>query len=181
MDELEQLPQSISSLRDKLHDSERCLADLEARHCSLLHDIQTKEHTLALERRVQRIRGTASDSQRLRGMGLFYWKRRRWPVKRRDDAVESLNWRAGTMLRLNIRDMSRLCATKLVMNEKNETICQHNKISFIITLKLRINLRINYSNKCLFELVTTPQNFDNSSPNWELIQIERLIKLLRID
>ncbi|XP_063859081.1 tektin-4-like [Scylla paramamosain] len=67
-DELQELPQSIESLRERLRASEDTLEDLHRLHEDFAKDILHREHTLSLERRCVTVRSVRQTQEKLQGL-----------------------------------------------------------------------------------------------------------------
>ncbi|MPC16110.1 Tektin-4 [Portunus trituberculatus] len=67
-DELQELPQSIASLRERLRASEDTLEDLHRLHEDFAKDILHREHTLSLERRCVTVRSVRQTQEKLQGL-----------------------------------------------------------------------------------------------------------------
>nr|XP_045594440.1 tektin-4-like [Procambarus clarkii] len=67
-DELEELPQSIEALRERLRASEDTLEDLHRLHEDFAKDILNREHTLSLERRCVTVRSLKQTQEKLLGL-----------------------------------------------------------------------------------------------------------------
>ena len=67
-DELDELPQSIESLRKCLRQSEDTLENLHRLHEDLVSDILNREHTISLEHRCVVVRSCSAPSSRLQGL-----------------------------------------------------------------------------------------------------------------
>ncbi|XP_069183239.1 tektin-4 isoform X2 [Procambarus clarkii] len=67
-DELEELPQSIEALRERLRASEDTLEDLHRLHEDFTKDILNREHTLSLERRCVTVRSLKQTQEKLLGL-----------------------------------------------------------------------------------------------------------------
>ncbi|XP_071550321.1 tektin-4-like [Panulirus ornatus] len=67
-DELDELPQSIEALRERLRASEDTLEDLHRLHEDFAKDILNREHTLSLERRCVTVRSVQQTQEKLQGL-----------------------------------------------------------------------------------------------------------------
>ncbi|XP_069981179.1 tektin-4 [Penaeus vannamei] len=67
-DELDELPQSIESLRQRLRTSEDTLEELHRLHEDFSKDILNREHTISLERRCVTVRSLRQTQEKLQGL-----------------------------------------------------------------------------------------------------------------